>query len=335
MFSRNDSLRIKSAALLAIVFVLSIVLSACGQSSQPAAGTKQGAAATPAPATTEGPRKIKHIMGETEVPAQPKKVIVLTNEGTEALLALGVKPIAAVDSYYGNPWYDHIKADMEGVKNIGGESQPNLELIASLKPDLILGNKMRHEKIYEQLKAIAPTVYTETLRGEWKSNFQVYADALNKKAEGDKIISAFDKRIDDFKQKAGDKLKEKVAVVRFMGGKTRYYYGEMFTGVIFKQMGIPRNDPKSDEKSFEDITKERLTELNTADKVFYFTYDVGDGKGKKQEDEWMNDPLWKNLNVVKNNKLVKVNDATWNTSGGVKAANLMLDDMYKIYDVKP
>jgi iron complex transport system substrate-binding protein len=330
----------KPAALLAATFLLSVCLSACGSqqtaSPQPTAtDTKQGAAPTPAPAAKEGPRKIKHIMGETEVPATPQKVVVLTNEGTEALLALGVKPIAAVDSYYGSPWYDHIKADMEGVKNIGGESQPNLELIASMKPDLILGNKMRHEKIYEQLKAIAPTVYTETLRGEWKSNFQVYAEALNKKAEGDKIVSAFDKRIDDFKAKAGDKLKEKVAVVRFMGGKTRFYYGDMFSGVIFKQIGIVRNDPKSDEKSFEDITKERLPELDTADKAFYFTYDVGDGKGKKQQEEWMNDPLWKNLKVVKNNKLIQVSDATWNTSGGVKAANLMLDDLYKIYEVKP
>ncbi|NEW08432.1 iron-siderophore ABC transporter substrate-binding protein [Paenibacillus sp. SYP-B3998] len=318
--------------LLAVLLVFSLVLVACGEkpSAQPSAS-----AAPKESAKAEGSRTIKHIMGESTVPANPQRVVILTNEGTEALLALGVKPVGAVESYYGSPWFEHIKADMQGVKVVGGEAQPNLELIASLKPDLIIGNKMRHEKIYEQLKAIAPTVYSETLRGEWKSNFQLYADVVNKKAEGDKIIAAFDKRIEDFKGKAGDKLKEKTAVVRFMGGKTRYYYGNMFSGVIFKQIGIVRSDAKSDEKSFEDITKERLTELDAADKVFYFTYELGDGKGTKQEQEWMNDPLWKNLKVVKENKLIKVNDATWNTAGGVKAANLMLDDLYKIYDVKP
>ncbi|MCZ8515602.1 iron-siderophore ABC transporter substrate-binding protein [Paenibacillus filicis] len=327
-------LRGKPAALLALIFMLSLVLVACG-GSKPAAQPGTGDDKSGSAAAADAPRKIKHAMGETEVPAHPQRVVVLTNEGTEALLALGVKPVGAVESYYGSPWFDHIRADMEGVKTVGGESQPNLELIASLKPDLIIGNKMRQEKIYEQLKAIAPTVFSETLRGEWKSNFKLYADTLNKKAEGDKVIAAFDKRIDDFKSKAGDKLKEKVAVVRFMGGKTRFYYGDMFSGVIFKQIGIPRSDPKSDEKSFEDITKERLPELDAADKVFYFTYEIGDGKGTKQEQEWMNDPLWKNLKVVKNNKLIKVSDATWNTAGGVKAANLMLDDLYKIYDVKP
>lgn len=330
MFARNQFKRAWS--LVAILFVVSIVLTACGE--KPAAQPSASAAAQET-AKSEGPRTIKHAMGEAAVPAQPKRVVILTNEGTEALLALGVKPVGAVESFTGKPWFEHIKADMEGVTTVGGESQPNLEVIASLKPDLIIGNKMRQEKVYEQLKAIAPTVFSETLRGEWKSNFALYADALNKKAEGDKVIAAFDKRIDDFKGKAGDKLKEKIAVVRFMGGKTRFYYGNMFTGVIFKQIGFARSDAKNDEKSFEDITKERLTELDAADRVFYFTYETGDGKGTKQEEEWMNDPLWKNLKVVKDNKLVKVNDATWNTAGGVKAANIMLDDLYKIYDIKP
>ncbi len=332
MLRSIHSLRSKPAALLAVILAFTLFLTACGGGADSQSKTGAGGAAS----NNEGPRKITHIMGESEVPAHPVRVVTLTNEATEAVLALGIKPVAAVESFYGSPWYEHLKKDLEGVKPLGVEGQPNLELIASVKPDLIIGNKLRQEKIYEQLKAIAPTVFSETLRGEWKSNFALYADTLNKKAEGDKVIADFDKRIDDFKLKAGDKLKaEKVAVVRFMGGKTRFYYGDMFSGVILKQIGFPRSDPKSDEKSFEDITKERLTELDAADKIFYFTYEIGDGKGEKQEQEWMNDPLWKNLKVVKNNKLIKVNDATWNTAGGVKAANLMLDDLYKLYDVKP
>ncbi|CAG7645823.1 putative siderophore-binding lipoprotein YfiY [Paenibacillus allorhizosphaerae] len=319
--------------MLAVVMLLSVWLTACGSSQgnpSPSAGAAQSAG------KSEGTHKVKHAMGESDVPSNPKRVVILTNEGTEALLSLGVKPVGAVKSFTGNPWFDHLKADLEGVQVLGEESQPNLELIASLKPDLIIGNKMRQEKIYDQLKAIAPTVFSETLRGEWKNNFNLYAEALGKKQEGEKVIAAFDKRIEDFKQKAGDKIKqEKVAVVRFMGGKTRYYYGDMFSGVIFKQIGFPRSDPKSDEKSFEDISKERLTELEAADKIFYFTYETGDGKGTKQEQEWLNDPIWKNIKAVKNNKLVKVNDVTWNTAGGVKAANLMLDDLFKMYDVKP
>ena len=93
---------------------------------------------------------------------------------------MGVKPVGAVKSWTGDPWYPHIKDKMKDVKVVGDEGQVNVETIASLKPDLIIGNKMRHEKVYEQLKAIAPTVFSETLRGEWKDNFKFYAKALNK-----------------------------------------------------------------------------------------------------------------------------------------------------------
>ncbi|WP_322379227.1 iron chelate uptake ABC transporter family permease subunit, partial [Clostridium perfringens] len=63
------------------------------------------------------------------------------------------------------------------------------------------------------------------------------------------------------------------------------------------------------------------------DVMFYFTYELGDGKGLAREQEWLNDPMFKSLNVVKNNKAYKVDDIIWNTAGGIKAANLMLDDL--------
>ena len=46
--------------------------------------------------------------------------------------------------------------------------------------------------------------------------------------------------------------------------------------------------------------------------------------------EWTNDPLWKNLNAVKNEKAYEVSDAIWNTAGGVIAANQMLDDIERM-----
>lgn len=81
------------------------------------------------------------------------------------------------------------------------------------------------------------------------------------------------------------------------------------------------------------FTKERLPEVD-ADMLFYFTYETGDGKATAMEEEMLKDPLWKSLQVVKNNKTIRVNDAIWNTSGGVIAANLMLDELYTIYEIK-
>ncbi|MGN7456607.1 ABC transporter substrate-binding protein [Paenibacillus pasadenensis] len=312
------------------------LLAACG-SNNGSNGSTNGAANTNANAEAEAgagaERVVKHALGETTIKGTPQKVVVLTNEGTEAVLALGVKPVGAVKSWTGNPWYAHIADKMEGVTVLGEESQPNIELIAGLEPDLIIANKMRHEKIYEQLSAIAPTVEAEDLRGYWKKNFALYAEALNKKDEGDKLIADFDARIEDFKGKAGDKLNETVSMVRFMAGKTRVYHTDTFSGIIFDQIGIARNEmTKTSKETFVDeITKERLPEVE-ADRLFYFTYDTGDGKGSATEQEWTSDPLWKSLKVVSEGQAKRVDDAVWNTAGGILAANLMLDELYRIYE---
>ncbi|MBP3966468.1 ABC transporter substrate-binding protein [Paenibacillus lignilyticus] len=321
-----------SVSVLLLTFAL--ILSACGQSdSGNNAGNNTGNASN-SPAANSEEHKITHAMGEATIKGTPQRIVVLTNEGTEALLALGVKPVGAVKSWTGDPWYEHIKADMEGVTVVGEESQPNVELIASLKPDLIIGNKLRQEKVFDQLNAIAPTIFSETLRGAWQSNFMLYADALGKKAEGEKIIQAYDDRAADFKAKAGDKLNEKVSVVRFMAGKTRIYLDDTFTGLAFSKLGITRPDNQKNYKDtfVEEITKERLPEVD-ADRLFYFTYETGDGKGSAMEEEMLKDPLWQSLNVVKNKKTTRVSDAIWNTAGGVIAANLMLDELFKIYEI--
>jgi iron complex transport system substrate-binding protein len=150
---------------LLMLMMLSLLVSACGnQAATSATHATQATAATESPApVAEEARTITHAMGETKITGTPQRIVVLTNQGTESLLILGIKPVGAVKSWIGEPWFDHIKDQMDGVEVVGDETQPNMELIASLKPDLILGTKVRQEKIYSQLSSIAPTVFTENL----------------------------------------------------------------------------------------------------------------------------------------------------------------------------
>lgn len=305
----------------AAVLTLMLALTACGGKDKAKEEEKsEGASAS---------YKVEHAMGTTEV-KENKRVVILTNEGTEALLALGVKPVGAVKSWTGDPWYDHIKDEMEGVEVVGDESAVNIEKIVALKPDLIIGNKMRQEKQYDELNKIAPTIFAEDLRGDWKINFELYAKALNKEEKGKEVLAAFDQRIEDFKKEAGDKLKNEVSMVRFMPGKTRIYHQDTFSGVILKQIGFARPGDQNKPDFAEEVTQERIPEMN-GDILFYFTYETGDGEASKIEKEWTNNPLWKNLEVVKAGKAYKVDDATWNTAGGVKAANIMLDELEKYF----
>ncbi|MFC7785739.1 iron-siderophore ABC transporter substrate-binding protein [Rossellomorea sp. GCM10028870] len=274
---------------------------------------------------------VEHAMGTTEIEGTPKKVVILTNEGTEALLSMGVTPVGAVQSWTGDPWYDHIADDMKNVEVVGTESELNMEAIAKLQPDLIIGNKMRQEEQYNQLKDIAPTVMAETLRGNWKENFELYAKAVNKEEKGQEVLAEYDQRIEDLKGKLGDKLNQEVSMVRFLAGDVRIYHKDSFSGVILDQLGFARPEGQDvDDFAEKGVTKERIPAMD-GDVLFYFTYETGDGEANKLAEEWLNDPLFQNLEVAKQDKVYEVSDAIWNTAGGVMAANAMLDDIEKFF----
>lgn len=275
---------------------------------------------------------VTHAMGETTIEGEPKRIVILTNEGVEALLAMGVTPVGAVEAWTGDTWYEHTTEQLKDTKSVGNESEPSLEAIAALKPDLIIGNKMRQEKVYDQLSKIAPTVFAETLRGDWQENFKLYAQAINKEDVGKEKLDAYNKRIEDLKVEFGDKTQQEVSMVRFMAGDVRIYHKDSFSGVILEQLGFAR-PAEQDLPDFAEkgVTKERIPAMD-GDIMFYFTYETGDNEATKLEEEWVNDPLFQNLEVAKAEKVFKVNDVIWNTAGGYIAANLMLDDLEKHFE---
>ncbi|NKI56796.1 iron-siderophore ABC transporter substrate-binding protein [Labrenzia sp. PO1] len=275
-------------------------------------------------------RDVTDSMGTVTVPDAPKRIVVLTNEGTEALLALGATPVGAANSWNGDPWWDHISDAMDGAEPVGKESAVNLELIAALEPDLILANKQRHEEIYPQLTAIAPTVMSKELRGDWKINFRLYAEALGKEQEADAAISDYDASVADLREKLGDHLNEEVSVIRFVPGQIRIYQLDSFSGVLLKDIGFHRPANQNVEEFAIRTGKESIPDMD-GDRIFYFTYDSGDGKGTSLEEEVLADPLWQSLSAVKAGKVHQVSDAIWNTAGGILAAKLMLHDIAGIY----
>ncbi|MBN8241944.1 iron-siderophore ABC transporter substrate-binding protein [Nitratireductor aquimarinus] len=283
--------------------------------------------------TAAGAAGIEHAMGTATVPDAPQRVIVLTNEGTEALLALGVKPVGAANSWNGDPWYAHIADQMEGVEPVGKESAVNLELIAALEPDLILGTKIRHEGIFEQLSAIAPTVVSERLRGDWRENFELWAKALNRQEAGEKVLEDFDAKVSSLKNDLDEAVDEKVSVIRFMPGHIRIYQKDSFSGFILDRVGFQRPENQDVDNFMLKAGKESIPDMD-GDRIFYFTYEPGDGDATRLSEEVLADPLWQTLSAVKAGKVHQVDDTIWNTAGGVLAANLMLDDLARLYGLR-
>ncbi|MCS1352838.1 ABC transporter substrate-binding protein [Mechercharimyces sp. CAU 1602] len=314
--------------LLSLLLVLSLALTAC-TTNEADTGSKEKEK------KSEAVRTVEHAMGKTEIKGTPERVVVLTNEGTDIVVSMGVKPVGAVQSWIGDPFFDYIKDDLKEVKVVGDELQPNLETIASLNPDLIIGTKVRHEKIYDKLSQIAPTVMSDYIGVTWKDNVALYGEALNKEEKATQLMDDWNKRVASFKEKLGEKADTKVSIVRFLPDHTRISYN-MFPDAIIKEVGLSRPESQTGkEDPYAKVTKERIPEMDgDVMAVLSFAMEGQEKDLKSAQDEWMNDPLWKNLDVVKSGQVYEVNDVTWNTAGGYKAANLMLDDLEKYFTSK-
>ncbi|AFY58533.1 ABC-type Fe3+-hydroxamate transport system, periplasmic component [Rivularia sp. PCC 7116] len=114
-------------------------------------------------------RVVKHAMGKTKVPLNPKKVVVIG--GLDNALALGIKPIAAT-TLGDNNYLNYLESKTKEVRKVGVNGSPNLEKILYLKPDLILGLNWDAD-IYQQLSQIAPTVLADADKSwkEWLTKF--------------------------------------------------------------------------------------------------------------------------------------------------------------------
>jgi iron complex transport system substrate-binding protein len=281
---------------------------------------------TPEASQTATTVEIKHAMGTTAVPANPKRVVVLDTDKIDSALTLGVTPVGAARAGELSGWPTYFGADAtKDIKEVGTLQEPNLEAIAALQPDLILGSKFRQEKFYDELRKIAPTVFTENVGKPWKENFLLDGDALGKKQKAAELLAAYEKRAKEIKINRA----LKVSLVRFMPDHIRVYGPESFSGIVLNDAGVQRTafqmlEGKTDRR-FERVSPERLADV---DGDFIFVAAYGE-KAAAEQAKVTGGALWATLPGVKAGKVKVVADETWMTGIGVTAAAKILDDLEK------
>ncbi|MFJ4792136.1 ABC transporter substrate-binding protein [Kitasatospora purpeofusca] len=330
----NRSVRARRLPVAVLAVALSTtLLAACGSNGDSkAADTAKpaGDASAAAGAAAVFPRSVTHAAGTAEIKAQPKRVVVLDSGELDDVTLLGITPVGAVSPHMktegGFPNY--LKDKIKDAKDVGPMNEPNLELIASLKPDLILSSKVRHAKVYDKLNAIAPTVLAETTGFPWKANLALYAQALGKEAEAKKALSDYEARA----AKLGEAIRAKnggtaptASVVRFVAGPTRLYAKASYSGVVLKDVGLARPAAQDVDQNILEVSAEQINQAD-ADLVFVT---VADDPSKTKQSEVQDTPVWKGLNAVKDNKVFNVPDETWMSGIGVQAADAMLVDIAK------
>ncbi|MNO51540.1 Fe(3+)-citrate-binding protein YfmC precursor [compost metagenome] len=332
-----------------MLMVVVLVAAGCGSNSTnnsaaDGGGTNNATAANttatnaPSEAAT-GPIVLKDAKGELKLDKPAQKVVVLEWTFTEDVIALGVQPVGNADNE-NYKLYVTAEAPLDaGVTDVGTRSEPNLETIASLKPDLIIANTDSHEAIYEQLKGIAPTLIFSLYPPEGQGDqytkmedmFKTIAAAVGKTAEGAKVLADLDAHYAEAKTKLAAAGKEGLNYVLTQA----YSYQNAATMRLFTDNSLAvqtldriglKNDWKPEKfevYGFSTSTVEALPAVQDTNLLYIV---------QKDDDIFANElkdnSVWNGLTFVKEKRTFGLDSTTW-VFGGPVSSKVLVDEVVK------
>ncbi|MEV5041531.1 iron-siderophore ABC transporter substrate-binding protein [Microbacterium sp. LMI1x-1-1.1] len=220
-----------------------------------------------------GTRSVEHARGTADVPDQPERVVTLEPLELDTAVAIGITPVGAAVA--GNVTELPSYLGVSDVAPVGTVPEPDLEAIAALKPDLILGTESRHSELYEQLSAIAPTVFIASQADPWRENATLIGEALGREDEVAGLLTGVDDECARLKSEyALDG--QTVQLIRPRDETTLSLYGPVsFAGSLLECVGFTIPDREWEDGLQADLSPENIASA-TADHVFVTAADVDD-----------------------------------------------------------
>lgn len=326
--------RFKNILMLVLVLAMSISMIACApKEASKEAAAKQETQKEEHKQESSSEEVAKEIKIEshgktTMVPMNPKKVAILELSAIDTIDALGEG-----DSIVGMPKATKVKHldkffNNDKIANLGSLKEVDMELLHSLKPDLIIlgGRQLKH---YDDYAAIAPTIIasTDNKIGYIKSfhdNVLKLAQIYGKEDKANELMADFDKRIKTLNEVSKDKTTLVVIATKnnlnVLGPKSR---GSM----ISNEIGFT-NLAKVESSHGDNVSFEFIVEKNP-DYIFVLDRDAAiNAKGSKTAKELMDNELLVNIDAYKNGNIVYLTPDVWYLAeGGVASTDIMLKDL--------
>ena len=279
------------------------------------------------------PYTVQHALGSTTIPDTPQRVITLFQGATDITVALGLKPQATVESWTEKPVYRYLRKDLDGVPMVGLETQPSLEDIARLKPDLIIASRFRNEKIYDLLSYIAPTIAVDEIY-EFRDNTRLIGQALNRQARAQALLDHWDARLAQtrkrLQKKFGAAWPLSVSILDFRSDHVRMYLANSFAGSVLADLGFVWREPvRQSGWPLMKLTSKESMPVMDAD-VFFVQMRSDSRVVQNRYEDWSRHSLWQQLTAVKNRRVYQVDNVYWSLAGGILSANLMLNELEQL-----
>ena len=280
---------------------------------------------------------IKNDGGTTKVGKNPKRVVALEFSFVDALAALDIKPVGVADDGDKNRILKPIRNKIGDYTSVGARKQPNLEEISNQKPDLIIADSNRHKGIKKDLEKIAPTIMLPSFDSDYKDNleaFKTIAKAVGKEDKGKERLKEHNELMDKYsKDITMDKSQPVLPAVVAKSGLLAHP-DNTYVGQLLKELGFNNalNKTKTDHLSkylkgpYLQLNSEVLSDINPGRMFIMADKGENDPNLKSQE----KDPVWQDLDAVKNNRVSVVDRNTWARARGIISSEQIAKELVEI-----
>ena len=261
---------------------------------------------------------IKDAKGEFTLDKTPSRVVALEYSFVDALAQVSVSPVGVADDNKVDRILPQVREKITAWQSVGTRSQPSLEVIASLKPDLIIADPSRHTAVFEELKKIAPTVMFYSRHESYQENLetaQKIGDLVGKSAEMKAKINEHNDYIANIAKNLGVQGK-KASFGTSREDKFNIQNDNGYVGSFLTTLGFAPTKLNSDQ-AFVEINLEQLV-MEKPEYLFIAHY-----RDESIARKWEAEPLWKAIPAVKANHVYSVDSDMWARGRGLEASKIM------------
>ncbi|MWP49447.1 MULTISPECIES: siderophore ABC transporter substrate-binding protein [unclassified Gilliamella] len=279
---------------------------------------------------------VEHSQGKTDVPDNPKKVVVFNTATLDIMDALNIPVTAVPQSDVHYPTFLS-KYDSKDYTNVGTLFEPNYEVLSSIQPDIIIAGG-RANDAYNKLNDIAPTISLDidynNFLGSITQRTQQLGEIFHKQNEANKLLADFNQKIDQLKPKtstAGTAL-----VIMINGGKMSAYSAKSRFGFIFDVLGFkPATTFQEAGRHGNAVSSEFILSVNPE---WLFVLDRDNAIGNKEAQsaqQVLNNELIQKTSAWQHNHIVYLDSTSIYISGGIQTYSRLMEQISVALQAEP
>ena len=305
-------------AILAIVIMFTFV--ACNNSNQEnnPGGVKQEASVTKYPYT------VKDSNGsEVTIEKEPEKIISVAPNITELIYALGKG-----DKLLGRTDYCDYPEEVKNIESIGSLTDPNIEKIVELQPDLVVASTHFKEDVAKKLEDLGIKVVVlynaDNFDGAYDT-ITTFGQIINAQDKAGELVSGMKEKIESIKEKVKGAETPKVYYVVGFGKDGDYTAtGETFIAQMIEMAGG------------ENIAKDATGWTYSLEKIIENDPEyIIISKNYGMKEQFIETDGYKELSAVKNNNVIEIDNNILDRQGprlpeGIETlAKILHPDLFK------